>query len=699
MAEVPGKDGAGILASSSSGRWITSANAKNGRGEGRVRYRIPAELRERSVASLPLSTALRNALLFNNVRALGQLDGVDEERLLKFRQFGPKKVSELAAYLKKAVSAMPGSHVTNLGTKSIVQAETTTSADAVSDRSPSGLEVPGHLRGYRIESLSTWPTITETLLRHGITIIGQLRGITPADAASLGLSQVALSALKDSINQLASADWSLIGPLTQKGANGTPCLPRLPIKTLLSLGRADTVETEILALVEDLNDRDAALVLRRWGFKQWPTPTLEDLGKDFGITRERVRQVLQRVEVRLRNSGVRLSRGFRAAGLLNAAGGVLSQRVLLARMAVAGSPATVAALRVLSSLGPLGVVEPIQYESGFWFTEVGRKRLFGSTDAPGLLGQLRTSAGKALRSYGAIPLMNLIGETDLDPDTAAQIVAPQSTSVLQVSDYAIPIPVRGSRLVREARKLLAVSREVTIKDFQIGLGRHKRIGVAIPPPEVLSAVLSRHNEFIVERGLLRARKPLRPKYVLSPAELTGLHIIERHGGVVLWNEFVDDLIAAGFSQPTAHVVLHSVFVRTPATGIYALRGRPLAANLVAARRRARRAARANGGGVIDVRATDNGMIVRYRLSRFSLAGVLSTPRQIENRAPLWSARFPDGSTTQVKMSNGLIWPFYQWLKRIGAKEGDVIIATFREVENTIELEHVPGGLETHDNDC
>ena len=93
--------------------------------------------------------------------------------------------------------------------------------------------------------------------------------------------------------------------------------------------------------------------------------------------------------------------------------------------------------------------------------------------------------------------------------------------------------------------------------------------------------------------------------------------------------------------------------------------------------------------MIDARWAGGRLIVRYRLSRFSLAGVLATPRQLKPAPPLWRARFPDGRTADVKMANGLIWPLYAWFKRVGAKEGDLVVAAFAPTEGLMEMDHVP----------
>src|SRR5207249_9285811 len=69
-----------------------------------MRLSIPHDLLLRPVTELGLSVAISNALLFNNVRVLGELDGFDEERLLRLRNLGPEKVGQLVRTIQALVA-------------------------------------------------------------------------------------------------------------------------------------------------------------------------------------------------------------------------------------------------------------------------------------------------------------------------------------------------------------------------------------------------------------------------------------------------------------------------------------------------------------------------------------------------------------------------------------------------------------------
>src|SRR5437867_9268284 len=321
-----------------------------------MRLSIPHDLVLRPVTELGLSVAISNALLFNNVRVLGELDGFDEERLLRLRNLGPTKVAQLLRTIQALVDIF-----TNHGDgPPSEKSEDNALARAVESDGraavPAGaLAVPPHLTTCRTESLCTWPIITTKLLFHGLATLERLNRIPKSSLQSLGLSQAAVSELERAIAELGAIPQSSINLLAQARQDGTILVPALAPQTLCALANADSLESEILGLVNSLNDRDAALALGRWGFRSWPVPTLEDLGAEFKITRERVRQVLERFESRLKSSGLRLRLGSRVPEVLDSAGGVLAIEDLRRRLAAAGLHASLPALRALSRVAALGI--------------------------------------------------------------------------------------------------------------------------------------------------------------------------------------------------------------------------------------------------------------------------------------------------------------------------------------------------------
>jgi len=50
---------------------------------------------------------------------------------------------------------------------------------------------------------------------------------------------------------------------------------------------------DIVELLEFLNEREAQVLIMRFGLLDRNQRTLDDIGKEYGITRERVRQIIE----------------------------------------------------------------------------------------------------------------------------------------------------------------------------------------------------------------------------------------------------------------------------------------------------------------------------------------------------------------------------------------------------------------------
>ena len=94
-----------------------------------------------------------------------------------------------------------------------------------------------------------------------------------------------------SLDALTSSEDPLIDLLEDKSQES-------PLDNLLNQRLKDNT-TEVLA---QLDERDAKIIKMRFGIDEEKEYTLEEIGKHFNITRERVRQVEEKVLVKLRKS-------------------------------------------------------------------------------------------------------------------------------------------------------------------------------------------------------------------------------------------------------------------------------------------------------------------------------------------------------------------------------------------------------------
>ena len=58
---------------------------------------------------------------------------------------------------------------------------------------------------------------------------------------------------------------------------------------------------ELVAYLDTLNDREARVLELRFGLEDGKSRTLEEVGRDFGVTRERIRQIEAKALRKLRH--------------------------------------------------------------------------------------------------------------------------------------------------------------------------------------------------------------------------------------------------------------------------------------------------------------------------------------------------------------------------------------------------------------
>lgn len=105
----------------------------------------------------------------------------------------------------------------------------------------------------------------------------------------------------DDLKQLVRTTCSLDSPIS----DGQDTFLRDVIEDPLCISPADTAEgvlrrTEMMAWVKELPEKERTVILARFGLDGEESRTLEEIGQEMGLTRERVRQIETAALVRLR---------------------------------------------------------------------------------------------------------------------------------------------------------------------------------------------------------------------------------------------------------------------------------------------------------------------------------------------------------------------------------------------------------------
>ena len=290
--------------------------------------RLPRSLIARGVESLPLSTGAKNALLRAGFTTLEDLDGLSANDLLVFSLIGSKRALEI--YLAARWVAEDNAKQAPDGPPTVAKAGDSTQENY-------WLTVPPHLEEASIDSVNVRPSMHSALLDLGCGTLGDLEGITREDLLSLrGVREKGLDELESELRYFSAILPPSLARVCPHNGSGPLILPRVPRVVLDNVLRARSLGDEILALVADLSKRNAQLFLRRISLEEDRRPTLDELGREFGITRERVRQLNVARSQMLRESGLRLPLASSVVEEIDEAEGMLATEQLIEVLRLAG---------------------------------------------------------------------------------------------------------------------------------------------------------------------------------------------------------------------------------------------------------------------------------------------------------------------------------------------------------------------------
>lgn len=463
---------------------------------------------------------------------------------------------------------------------------------------------------------------------------------------------------------------------------------QLQVAAAAALSTAQSLDDEIVTLAVTLTDRSRDLVLRRWGYKEYPPAKLEALGELYGITRERVRQITSGHDNLIKTCGIRAPRLQQAAAVLVASGGLLSTARFEAALAAAGIRTSAAALRALPALAESGVLPPIYFHElyGLWLDDAKREELFVAGDFDAVVATMRTRARRALRRIGAVSVSRLTRTPPLDVTEAGHLVW-GDTPTTSISSYVVPHDQQDSVLSHAVTEMLAVTPTMTLDDLAGGLLQvvPRPIKLAIP---VLATVVSHHPAFSVSGGQVSLVTPVTAADVLAPAEVDIISEMDAHGGAMTWNELRVALVTHGHTLAWLHALHQRPFLRRAGRRFYVLRGRavpPDAASLVddgSPRPREWVLAHVQWDG--DTRCT-----LRYRITQSTLRGVLLLPKKLavltSPAAEEWAATSDGVTVGALQVGAGMIWSLTAWMHSAGATPGDHVALTVDLRAHSVDL--------------
>ncbi|MEX1046382.1 MAG: DNA-directed RNA polymerase subunit alpha C-terminal domain-containing protein [Actinomycetota bacterium] len=442
-----------------------------------------------------------------------------------------------------------------------------------------------------------------------------------------------------------------------------------------------TFEAELLDILESVaSARDAAVVIRYHGWDGAGGTTLQVVGDDLGITRERVRQIIERALSRLPKQPV-------VAPVLDRA------------LAFVSNHAPIDALELSRSMQAEGITEGYFNPIGLRLAaEVFQREFPVQIDGRGssmVVVSAEDSGGPAEIRFLARKLVSRFGVASV-PDIAARLTSSEDADksermvreTLQVNPECVwldeeqvwfwlqSVSHNRNRLLNYAAKISSVAPRVSIGEMRTGLGRHYRMKGFAPPTRVLEHLFEVVGRYRVQDGYVSANPPFDPDEVLGGVEKTMMAVLRELGPVLPVRQFEDECFKRGVNRSTFWVYIQywPIFVRV-APSLYSYVGAEIAPGKVEDLQR--RLGQPRGGKVLkDFGWTDGRVWFQYQLNQSTLSsGVVSLPSAFRDHAEgEYALSGADGDRVGALVARGgHVWGLGPFFRRRGGDAGDTLL--------------------------
>jgi hypothetical protein len=457
---------------------------------------------------------------------------------------------------------------------------------------------------------------------------------------------------------------------------------------------AEPIDIAVKRLLASLgaSDRDVNLVVARYGWGGHPPRTLTDVGDTANLTRERVRQIVQKWSERLK--GAYLPQVENAVRILTDRAPITTDDAadLLIKAKLCTAPMHPRAVEDAAELAGYEVTFQIVSAEGAEYVQAR-----GHEGVSQIFHTARREAGR-------------VGVSNVEEIEAClqaedyQYTASTIRSALQSAEkfdfliddwFWVPgTPSDRNRLRNVTRRIIAVTPRLDVATIRHGVRRHygfRRIDL-VPPTGVLTAFYRAHPEFVVNSdGTISSAFPLDYRNALGPAEQAFVEALRASPtGLLDRLELERAVTGRGVNANTFSVFsTYSPILDHPAVNVWCLRGQAInpaeieALRTVAASR-GRRKRTIEFGWDADGRLRLTADVANVNSAVVYIPASIS--RYVAGRR--FEARTQEGTPAgviAVDESSGASWGYGPFLSRRGAEPGDALTVRFDLVDETVTL--------------
>lgn len=334
------------------------------------------------------------------------------------------------------------------------------------------------------------------------------------------------------------------------------------------------LEDELVSLiVRPRSERNLEIFIRRFGLHGEPISTLQELADQFGMTRERVRQICDTLERTVEGKqpfAPMLDQALKLVG--RELPGIASE--IEEKLIAEGITKKTFQLESLQSAAAL-----LGREVSFSIAEVGAQRAVTAVEASHSAKKVLSIVRRTIRHWGVATMEDVIAQTSertsFSPDVVKGIITGQTDFrwLDEANGWFWLRSISDNRLLNQIKKVLSVGERVDIAELRAGVCRHHRMEGIAPPQHVLVKLCRQVPWGRVEENTVRAEPPFDWRQTLADTEQILTEILKAHGPVMSRERLEVESLARGINRTTFYAYLnYSPIITKYTRGIYGLRG-------------------------------------------------------------------------------------------------------------------------------